>query len=333
MPWQRLRGAKMKPLSILDLTPIRQGGDVASTLNESLALARRAEALGFTRYWVVEHHNTPSVASSATAVVMAYIAMGTKTIRVGAGGIVLPNHPPLMVAEQFGTLAALFPGRIDLGLGRGIQGDTATMRALHRTPGDEDRFSDNITELMRYISPPAPTPAPVVRAIPGEGSAVPTWILGSSVRGAQLAASLGLPLAYASHFAPDDVGRALMVYRSQFTPSALWPKPYVMLSIGVAAADTDERGRYLNSSALQATIDPLPPPIDDYESTLDPKRLATLRHFFHFSLVGSRKTIAKGLAAFIALYNPDEIIATSQIFDPVARQESFEILSDVNRSV
>ena len=301
-------------------------------MSESLALAQYVETLGYTRYWVVEHHNTPSVASAATAVVMAYIAMGTKTIRVGAGGIVLPNHPPLIVAEQFGTLAALFPGRIDLGLGRGIRHDAATMRALHRTPGDEERFSADVTELLGYVGAPA-APAASVHAIPGEGSAVPAWILASSVKGAQLAASLGLPLAYASHFAPDDVGKALTAYRSQFVPSAQCPKPYVMLSVAVSAADTDEEGQYLNSSALQATIDPLPPPVEDFESKVDPKRLAMLRHFFMFSLVGSPRTIAKGLAAFMMLFNPDEVIATSQIFDPQARQKSFKILSEVHRSL
>ena len=324
----------MKPLSILDLTPIRQGGDIASTLHESLQLAQRAEALGYARYWVVEHHNTPSVASSATSVVMAYIAMGTRTIRIGAGGIMLPNHSPLMVAEQFGTLAALFPDRIDLGLGRGIKSDDATMRALRRVPGDEQQFPANVAELLRYMSVPAAGSSPAaVRAIPGEGTAVPVWMLGSSVGAAQLAASLGLPFAYASHFAPDDVGRALTVYRSQFVPSAQLAKPHVMLSLSVAAADTDEEGRFLHSSAQQATVDPLPPPIENYESTIDPKKLALLRHFFRFSLVGSRATVAKGLTSFIALYNPDEIIVTSQIFDIAARCRSLEILSEVAKTL
>lgn len=324
----------MKPLSVLDLTPIRQGGDVASTLHESLQLAQRAEALGYARYWVVEHHNTASVASSATSVVMAYIAMGTRTIRIGAGGIMLPNHSPLMVAEQFGTLAALFPDRIDLGLGRGIKSDDATMRALRRVPGDEQQFPADVAELLRYMSVPAAgSPPAAVRAIPGEGAAVPVWMLGSSVGAAQLAASLGLPFAYASHFAPDDVGRALTVYRSQFVPSAQLAKPHVMLSLSVAAADTDEEGRFLHSSAQQATVDPLPPPIVNYESTIDPKKLALLRHFFRFSLVGSRATVAKGLTAFIALYNPDEIIVTSQIFDIAARCRSLEILSEVAKAL
>lgn len=324
----------MKPLSVLDLTPIRQGGDVASTLHESLQLAQRAEALGYARYWVVEHHNTASVASSATSVVMAYIAMGTRTIRIGAGGIMLPNHSPLMVAEQFGTLAALFPDRIDLGLGRGIKSDDATMRALRRVPGDEQQFPADVAELLRYMSVPAAgSPPAAVRAIPGEGTAVPVWMLGSSVGAAQLAASLGLPFAYASHFAPDDVGRALTVYRSQFVPSAQLAKPHVMLSLSVAAADTDEEGRFLHSSAQQATVDPLPPPIVNYESTIDPKKLALLRHFFRFSLVGSRATVAKGLTAFIALYNPDEIIVTSQIFDIAARCRSLEILSEVAKAL
>jgi luciferase family oxidoreductase group 1 len=324
----------MKPLSVLDLTPIKQGGDVVATLHESLKLAQHVEALGYARYWVVEHHNTPSVASSATSIVMAYIAMGTKTIRVGAGGIMLPNHSPCVVAEQFGTLAAHFPGRIVLGLGRGIKSDDATMRALRRVPGDEQQFPGNLMELLHYLGiPAAGSPAAPVRAIPGEGSAVPVWILGSSVGGAQLAASLGLPFAYASHFAPDDVGKALMVYRSQCVPSTHLPKPHVMLSVSVAAADTDEEGRFLHSSAQQATIEPLPPPVENYESAIDPKRLALLRHFFRFSLVGSRETVARGLAAFVSLYNPDEIIATSQIFDSEARRKSFDILSEVNRAL
>jgi luciferase family oxidoreductase group 1 len=317
----------MIPLSILDLTPIKRGGNAAATFRETLELAQHAERLGYHRYWLVEHHNTPSVAGAATAVVMAHVAAGTWTIRVGAGGIMLPNHAPIMVAEQFGTLAALHPGRIDLGLGRGIANDPATLQALRRTANDQAEFPRDVQELLFFLRSAAP--GQKVRAIPGEGAQVPVWILGSSLGGAQLAASLGLPFAFASHFAPDQLEVALAAYRGRFVPSPTLNKPKVMLSLTVVAAGTDQEARLLFSSAQQATDEPLPPPIADYEKTLEPQRLALIRNVFRHSVVGGPETVAKGLAEFIARYQPDEIIVAAQIFDHAARLRSFEILSKV----
>jgi luciferase family oxidoreductase group 1 len=315
----------MTPISILDLTPIKQGGTVAATFRETLELAQHAEGWGYHRYWLVEHHNTPSVAGAATAVVMAHVAAGTKTIRVGAGGIMLPNHAPIMVAEQFGTLAALYPGRIDLGLGRGIANDPATLLALRRAANDAAEFPRDVQELLFFLRPSAP--GQTVRAIPGEGAAVPVWILGSSLGGAQLAASLGLPFAFASHFAPDQLDVALAAYRGRFTPSPTLDKPKVMLSLTVVAADTDDEARLLFSTAQQANDAPLAPPIANYEQTLEPQRLALIKNFFRHSVVGGPGTVAKGVADFIARYKPDELIVTAQVFDPAARLKSFEILS------
>ena len=315
----------MIPLSILDLTPIRQGGNIADTFRETVALAQAAERLGFRRYWLVEHHNTPSVAGAATAVLMAHVAAHTRTIRIGAGGIMLPNHAPLMVAEQFGTLAALYPGRIDLGLGRGIANDAETLRALRRQPNDVAEFPRDVEQLLSFLRPAMPNQK--VRAIPGEGADVPVWILGSSLSGADLAARLGLPFAYASHFAPDQLDVALAAYRGRFRPSTYLQKPRVMLSLTVAAAGTDEDARYLFSSAQHATDAPLPPPVRDYEKKLDPKRLTLINNLFRHAVVGGPATVAKGMADFIARYRPDEVIAVTQIFDPAARARSFEILS------
>ncbi|HEX2761029.1 MAG TPA: LLM class flavin-dependent oxidoreductase [Rhizomicrobium sp.] len=320
----------MIPISVLDLTPIKQGGSIAQTLAETLELARYAEALGFHRYWLVEHHNTPSVAGAATAVVIAHVAAGTRTIRVGAGGIMLPNHAPLMVAEQFGTLAALHPGRIDLGLGRGVPCDPATLQALRRMPGDGAEFPRDVQELLFFLRPAAP--GQKVRAIPGEGADVPVWILGSSPGGAQLAAGLGLPFAFASHFAPDQLDVALAAYRQRFVPSPYLQKPHVMLSLNVVGADTDEEAHLHFSSAQQATDAPLPPPIPDYEQTLEPQRLALIRGAFRHSAVGGPETIARSLKDFIARHRPDELIATAQIFDHAARMKSLEILSRVSGS-
>jgi luciferase family oxidoreductase group 1 len=317
----------MTPISILDLTPIKQGGNAAVSLRETLDLAQRAEDWGYHRYWLVEHHNTPSMAGAATAVVMAHVAANTKTIRVGAGGIMLLNHAPIMVAEQFGTLAALHPDRIDLGLGRGIPCDPATLQALRRSPGDMAEFPRDVQELLFFLKPEAP--GQTVRAVPGAGAKLPVWILGSSLGGAQLAASLGLPFAFASHFAPDQLEVALAAYRGRFMPSVHLDRPKVMLSLSVVAADTDEEARLLFSTAQQATGAPLPPPIPNYESTLDPQRLTLIKNVFRHSAVGNPDTVAKGVADFIARYKPDEVIATSQIFDHAARLKSFEILSKI----
>lgn len=318
----------MPPLSIHDLTPIKQGGNAATTYRETLELARYAEILGYKRYWLVEHHNTAGVAGSATAVVIGHVAAGTSSIRVGAGGIMLPNHAPLMVAEQFGTLAALFPGRIDLGLGRGINSDPATMQALRRIPGDQQEFPRDVQELLFYLR--AAAPGQPVRAVPGENSNVPVWILGTSLGGAQLAAGLGLPFAFGSHFAPDQLDVALAAYRGRFTPSAKNFRPHVMLSVAVVCADTDEEARFHFSSAMQVSDGPLPPPIPGYEQTIDPQRLALIRKVMRHSFVGSPDTVGRGLSEFIARYKPDEVIVTSQIYDHAARMKSFELLSQVH---
>jgi luciferase family oxidoreductase group 1 len=315
----------MTDLSILDLTPIRQGGTAADTFRETLELARHAEGLGYKRYWLVEHHNTPSVAGAATAVLMAHVAAHTKTIRVGAGGIMLPNHAPLMVAEQFGTLAALYPGRIDLGLGRGVPCDAATLKALRRSPNDTGEFPRDVQELLFFLRPAQS--GQTVRAIPGAGADVPVWILGSSLGGAQFAANLGLPFAFAAHFAPDQLDVALAAYRGRFAPSPYLDKPKVMLSLSVVAADSDAEARLLFSSAQQATDAPLPPPIPDYETRLAPERLALLKKAFRHSVVGGPETVQRGLRDFLARYRPDEVIVTAQIYDPAARRRSFEILS------
>jgi len=310
---------------VLDLAPIRQGADAAQAFRDSLALAQHAERWGLNRFWMAEHHSMPGIASAATAVALAFVGSQTSTIRIGAGGVMLPNHAPLMVAEQFGTLAALHPGRIDLGLGRGINNDPETLKALRRQPNDMAEFPQDVEELLAFLKPAGQ--GQKVRAIPGEGADVPVWILGSSMGGADLAARLGLPFAYASHFAPDQIDVALAAYRGRFRPSAHLQKPLVMLSLTVTAAETDEEARYLFSSAQAATDAPLPPPVHDFEKRLDPKRLALIQNLFRHAVVGGPETVAKGLRDFIARYRPDEVIVVTQVFDREARARSFEILS------
>jgi luciferase family oxidoreductase group 1 len=323
----------MPPLSILDLSPIIQGGDAAQALANSLDLARHAERLGYRRYWVAEHHNMPGIASAATSVVIGHIAAGTKTIRVGAGGIMLPNHAPLMIAEQFGTLAALFPGRIDLGVGRAPGTDQRTALALRRTlEGDIDNFPQDVLELIAYMSDTPPGP---VRAVPGTGAKVPVWILGSSLYGAQLAAALGLPYAFASHFAPELLEPALAHYRAHFQPSAHLDKPHVMLGISVFAADNDAEGRRLFTSQQQAFINlrtgrpgQLPPPVDDIAPFItDPRIAHMLGNALSCAFAGSPATVKLGLDAFIAAHAPDEIMVTSNIYDHEARLKSYELLA------
>lgn len=327
------------PLSVLDLSPIIEGGDAGQSLRNTIELAQHAERCGFHRYWVAEHHNMPGIASAATSVVIAHIASATSTIRVGAGGIMLPNHAPLIIAEQFGTLAALHPGRIDLGLGRAPGTDQTTMRALRRTlaSGDDD-FPQDVVELMGYFG--APKPDVKVRAVPGEGIDVPVWILGSSLYGAQLAAMLGLPYAFASHFAPDEIERAPAIYRERFQPSEQCPEPRVMLGLNVCAADTDDEARRLFSSHQQAMVNNrtgrpgrLPPPVDNYEQGVSPQIGALLQHVLACSLVGSPQTIEGGLAHFIENSGADEIMVTGQIFDHQARLRSFEIVADAHNRI
>ncbi len=316
------------PLSVLDLAPILEGGDAAQAFRDTLSLAQHAERWGYNRYWLAEHHNMPGIASAATAVVIGHVAGGTSTIRVGAGGIMLPNHSPLVIAEQFGTLASLFPGRIDLGLGRAPGTDPLTARALRRS--DADTFPQDVLELLGYFQ--SPQPGQMVQAVPGAGLEVPIWILGSSLFGAQLAAALGLPFAFASHFAPAQMMDAVEVYRRSFRPSEQLEKPYVMLGVGVFAADTEEEARLLMTSVQQAWVQlrrglptPLKPPIEDYESRLTAPERATLEQALSCSVVGSPETVRRGLEAFVARTGADELMVVSQIYDHAARLRSYEI--------
>jgi len=322
------------PLSVLDLSPIIQGGDASLALKNSLDLARHAEDWGFRRYWVAEHHNMPGIASAATSVVIAHIAGGTKTIRVGAGGIMLPNHAPLVIAEQFGTLEALFPGRIDLGVGRAPGTDQRTALALRRTlNGDIENFPQDVLELIAYMGDPRP--GQPVHAIPGQGAKVPVWMLGSSLYGAQLAAALGLPYAFASHFAPEQLTQALEIYRAQFRPSPFLDKPHAMLGVNVVAANTDAEAKFLFTSLQQAFVNlrtgnpgQLPPPIADIGNYFtDPRIEAMLASVLSLAQVGSPETVKAGLEAFIERHKPDELMVTGQIYDHTARLRSYEILS------
>jgi luciferase family oxidoreductase group 1 len=323
----------MIPLSILDLSPVPEGSDAGQALRNSADLARHAEALGYHRYWMAEHHNMPGIASAATAVALAHVAAGTQTIRIGAGGIMLPNHAPLMVAEQFGTLAALHPGRVDLGLGRAPGSDQVAARAMRRNlAGDVDDFPRDVMELMRYFEPAAPGQA--LQAVPGAGLDVPVWILGSSTYGAQLAAALGLPYAFASHFAPGQMREAMAVYRERFRPSTRLAAPYVMLGVNIFAAETDAEARRLFSSLQQAFLNlrrgrpgKLPPPVDDMDAKLDPHGRAMLENSLACSVVGGPETVRRGLAEFIAATGADELMVTAQIHDHAARKRSFEILA------
>jgi luciferase family oxidoreductase group 1 len=318
------------PLSVLDLAPIVEGGDAADAFRRSLDLARHAERWGYRRYWLAEHHGMPGIASAATAVVIGHVAAGTSTIRVGAGGIMLPNHSPLVIAEQFGTLASLFPGRIDLGLGRAPGSDQLTTRALRRNPLAADTFPDDVVELMGYFRPPHPRQ--LVRAVPGAGLDVPIWILGSSLFGAQLAAELGLPYAFASHFAPAALTEALDVYRARFKPSAQLERPYVMLGVNLFAAETDDEGLRLFTSLQQAFVNlrrghpgPLPPPQDGFVERLMPGDRRLLDDMLSYSVVGSPATVRRGLEAIVACTGADELMLASQIYNHVARVRSYEL--------
>jgi luciferase family oxidoreductase group 1 len=323
-------------VSILDLSPILEGSDAADALRRSLDLARQAERLGYRRFWIAEHHNMPGIASAATAVVIAHVAGGTSTIRVGAGGIMLPNHAPLVVAEQFGTLESLFPGRIDLGLGRAPGTDPRTAHALRRTlASDPDAFPQDVLELLSYFEP---QDGQTVRAVPGSGLRVPIYILGSSLFGAQVAAALGLPFAFASHFAAQQLIPAVEIYRSRFaaSPVAQIDRPYVMLGINVVAADTDEEARFLATSGRQSSTKlragmpiRLPPPSREWERAVEPFDPSRLESATAVSLVGSPKTIEAGLGAFVDRLRPDEVIVVSHMYDHAARIRSYEIVADI----
>jgi luciferase family oxidoreductase group 1 len=360
------------PLSVLDLAPIVQGSDAAQAFHHSRDLARHTEQWGYHRFWLAEHHGMPGVASAATSIVIAHVAAATSRIRVGAGGIMLPNHSPLVVAEQFGTLESLYPGRIDLALGRAPGTDPLTARALRRHhAGDAaDAFPQDVLEVMRYFQPARPRePAPdrlrasrfgesrrsspedllrteaegspyptgaAVRAVPGEGLRVPVWILGSSLFGASLAAALGLPYAFASHFAPAQLMEAIALYRREFTPSDQLPRPHVMLGFNVIAAPSDEEAKHLFTSIQQAFLNlrrgqpaQLPPPVPGFEKNMAPAERAMLEHALACSAVGSPETVRRGVEDFVARTAADELIVTSQIYDHAARLRSYEILARV----
>jgi luciferase family oxidoreductase group 1 len=329
----------MTPLSILDLSPITEGATAAIALAHTRDLAQHGERLGFTRFWVAEHHNMPGIASAATAVVLAHVGAATSRIRIGAGGIMLPNHAPLVVAEQFGTLAALFPGRVDLGLGRAPGTDPVTSRALRRTlNSNPEEFPRDVIELMAYLADPAPQQ--IVRAVPGQGSHVPIWILGSSLFGAQVAAALGLPFAFASHFAPTHLMEAIRIYRARFEPSPQLAKPYVMLGINVVAAPTNEEARFLASSQRQAFTSlrqghpiQLPPPSAEWQKPAAEPELSEVDRVLNASVVGSPERVAEQLAAFVDRTSADELIVTGQIFDHGARLRSYEIVASVRERI
>jgi luciferase family oxidoreductase group 1 len=323
------------PFSVLDLSPITEGGDAARSLHNSLDLAQHAERWGYGRFWLAEHHGMPGIASAATSVVIGHVASGTSRIRVGAGGIMLPNHSPLVIAEQFGTLEALYPGRIDLGLGRAPGSDPTTARALRRNlAADPDEFPQDVIELQRYLAPAAPGQRVV--ATPGAGSRVPLWILGSSLFGAQVAAALGLPFAFASHFAPALMMQAIELYRARFRPSAQLDRPYLMLGFNIFAADSDAEARLLATSMQQAFVNlrtgrpsRLPPPVEGYDRQLPPAAQAMLADVLSSSAIGSADTVRRGLAEFIDRTRPDELMLTSQIFDHAARLRSYEIAAEL----
>lgn len=319
------------PFSVLDLAPIRQGGTAAESFGNTLDLARHAERLGYQRYWVAEHHSLPGIASAATAVVIAQVAGGTSRIRVGSGGIMLPNHAPLVIAEQFGTLESLYPGRIDLGLGRAPGGDQRTARALRRHLGSSgDTFPQDLTELMAYFRHGGPGNG--VHAIPGEGLRVPVWLLGSSDFSARLAAELGLPFAFASHFAPDFLHEALALYRRHFEPSEHQAEPRVMVAANVFAADTDADARMMFTSAQQqflnlvrGTPGLLPPPVESMDRLWLPQERQHVERMTRCSAVGSPGVVRRWLEGFAAETRADELILAGQIYDHAARRRSFEI--------
>jgi luciferase family oxidoreductase group 1 len=324
------------PLSVLDLAPIVEGQTAAHALRNSLELARHAERLGYTRYWVAEHHNMQGIASAATSVVIGHLAGGTSSMRVGAGGIMLPNHSPLVIAEQFGTLDALYPGRIELALGRAPGTDQRTARALRRDWSDPEQFPRDVLELQALLGPVKPDQAIV--AVPGAGSQVPLWILGSSLYGAQLAAALGLPYAFASHFAPDALHAALADYRTRFEASAQLERPYAMAGVNVFAADTEREAQRLYTSAQQQFTNmvrnrrgKLQPPLDDIESYWTPPEKTHVSGMLKYSFVGAPATVRAGLEKFVEQTRVDELMVVSAIFDHAARLRSYELLAEVFR--
>ncbi len=323
------------PLSVLDLAPVLDGSDAAASFRNTLDLAQHAERWGYRRYWLAEHHNMPGIASAATSVLVGYVAGGTRTIRVGSGGVMLPNHSPLLIAEQFGTLASLYPGRIDLGVGRAPGTDGLTSRALRRDDAAADAFPEDVQELLHWFAPEAAGQR--VRAVPGAGLHVPVWILGSSLFGAQLAAALGLPYAFASHFAPDALDAALGIYRERYQPSAAHPRPYAMVAFNVIAADTDAEAERLFTSPQRQFLNlrrgtpgklAAPGPLD-----MSSGEAAMLDHVLSCRAVGSPTTVKHKVEAFLARTGADELIITGQIYDHAARLRSFELLAETMGSV
>ncbi len=324
----------MVPISILDLVPVIIGETPREALRKSLDLAQHAERFGYTRYWVAEHHNMTAIASAATSVVIGYLAGGTNTIRVGSGGIMLPNHSPLVIAEQFGTLESLYQGRIDLGLGRAPGTDQATLRALRRAPGRSDDFPQDVLELQSLLAPVKPGQS--VRAVPGYGTEVPIWILGSSTFGAELAATLGLPYAFASHFAPAALIDALDIYRKEFKPSKQLERPYAMVGVNVVAADTDEEARHLFTTVQQSFANllrgspgKLQPPIDSIEEYWTPPEKHQASRMLEYSIVGSPEVVRRGLTSFAALTNADELMVVCSVYAHSARVRSYEIVAEI----
>lgn len=324
----------MVAVSVLDLVPVVEGQEAGDALRNAVALVRHAEALGYRRYWVAEHHNMVGIASAATSVVIGHLAAATSTIRVGAGGVMLPNHAPLIIAEQFGTLEALFPGRIDLGLGRAPGTDQLTMRAMRRDPRAASEFPQDVLEIQAYFEPAAQDQP--VQAVPGAGLRVPLWILGSSLFGAQLAAELGLPYAFASHFAPADLMDALAIYRERFKPSAQAARPYAMPCINVIAAETDAEARHLATSLQQRFTDmvrgqrgKLKPPIADIDGYWSMQEKAHVMQMLRYAFIGSPETIRRELSGFLDATGADEVMVTAPIFDNQARLTSYALLAEV----
>ena len=322
----------MIPFSLLDLAPVCEGSTPSQAFANALDLARHAEALGYKRYWLAEHHNMPGIASAATSILIGHIAGGTSRIRVGAGGVMLPNHSPLQVAEQFGTLAALHPGRIDLGMGRAPGTDHATAKALRRYYDNADAFPRDVQEVLHYFEPVQPGQA--VQAVPGSGQDVPVWILGSSLFGARLAAALGLPYAFASHFAPAAMDEALALYHRDFRPSARLRTPYAMLALNVFGADTRAEAKRLATTQQQSFVrlrrgelGLVPPPIDDIEAFWTPAEKSMVAEALACSVVGDAADLREGIAAFVARHRPDELMLTGNIFDHAARKHSFALAS------
>lgn len=321
------------PLSVLDLSPIVEGGTVSDSFRNSVDLAQHVEKLGYNRFWLAEHHNIPGIASAATAVLIGHVAAGTSTLRIGSGGIMLPNHAPLIIAEQFGTLDALYPGRIDLGLGRAPGTDQVTSRALRRDPSAADDFPDQVQELMSLLG--RPNPAQRVKAIPGANSHVPVWLLGSSTFSARLAAFLGLPFAFAAHFAPRLLHQALEIYRENYQPSEKWPQPHAMVGVPVIAAESDEEARYLATSVLQQILNlirhaptPVPPPIASMDGRWSPAERAAVQDHLGASIIGGPETVKSRLEEFVASTGADELIIHSGFYRHEDRKRSYEIVAE-----